>query len=360
MDSNPLEKIKPNVRQAPAYSLRARTAPIKLNQNENPYDYPEELKARVLERMAALQWSRYPELTPLSLHRKLARFAGWQPDGLLTGNGSNELLQAAFAAVLEPGKKVLLAVPTFSLYRLIAQVLGASVIEVPLAKDFSYDLDAIAAAIDAERPELIVLCSPNNPTGSILSPAEVEEVCRRASGLVIVDEAYVEFAGSSACLVLARQPNLIIARTFSKAFGMAGLRLGYLLARPEIIVEITKAKVPFSVNIFSQVAAETALDESDLMRERIEAIIAARDELYRGLSQIAGVRAYPSGANFILFETARPAGQLFEALLERGILVRELSGYPMLGRALRVSVGRPEENRAFLAALREIMAEPWL
>src|SRR5687768_10371336 len=235
---NFLENIKPRVRELQPYALRPEQARVKLNQNENPWDLPVEIKQEALRRMAERRWSRYPEFVPEKLHQQLAEHSGWTADGIVAGNGSNELIQALLMVTVGPGKRVLINEPTFSLYRQIATVLGADVISVPLTSELDYDVRALRAAVESSNPDVIIICSPNNPTGCLMSEPDLVSLLKSARGLVIVDEAYFEFSEQTALPLLKQYSNLVILRTFSKAMALAGLRIGYLLAAPELVREI--------------------------------------------------------------------------------------------------------------------------
>jgi histidinol-phosphate aminotransferase len=353
--SDPLSAVKPAVRALSAYTLAARQAPVKLNQNENPYDLPEALKRRVLDAALSRPWSRYPDFEPRQLTERLAAFAGWRADGVLAGNGSNELIQALLLVCVGPGVRVAIPQPTFTLYALMTRILGGEVVPVGLSPDLAYDAAALRAA-QREAP-LTIVCSPNNPTGGALPVAEMGRLCRESTGLVVVDEAYHEFCGESAVPLLAEHRNLVVLRTFSKAMALAGLRVGYLLAAPELVREVVKARLPYSVNFFSQAAALAALDEWPRLRETAASLVKARDALFAALAGLPDVRPYPSRANFILLELARAQpGRVFERLHAAGVLVRDVSSYPRLGRCLRLSVGSPEENVRLLEALRDALA----
>ncbi|HET8646705.1 MAG TPA: histidinol-phosphate transaminase, partial [Vicinamibacteria bacterium] len=353
-----LSSVKRAVRSLSAYTLAAREAPVKLNQNESPYDLPEPVKRRVMEEALARPWSRYPAFDPQELTAALARFAGWSAEGVLAGNGSNELIQALFMVTVGPGTRVVIPEPTFSLYALLARILGGDVVPAPLGPELEYQAAVVAEMARELAPVLTVICSPNNPTGSALDPEAVAAVCAAAPGLVVVDEAYHEFSGRTVVPLLEGHPNLVVLRTFSKAMAMAGLRVGYLLADPALVREIGKAKLPYNLNVLSQAAALAALAEPAALRERVQRVVAARQELFRRLAHVAGVRPFPSQANFILFEleSADPRA-VFESLWQRGVLVRDVSAYPRLARCLRVTVGSDEENETFLTALRHALSE---
>ncbi|MFY9607673.1 MAG: histidinol-phosphate transaminase [Blastocatellia bacterium] len=351
--TDPLEKIKPAVRAISAYTLAPYRASIKLNQNENPFDMPDEIKQEVGRRLANRAWSRYPDFDPASLIQRLAAFAGWKPEGTLAGNGSNELIQATLMVTVGPGTRVVICEPTFTLYRQVVTVLGGEILRVPLTAAFQFDIEAIHALRD--RADVIILCSPNNPTGCRATDEDVIRVARGFDGLVVVDEAYHEFSSHSAVPLLAELPNLIVLRTFSKAMAMAGLRVGYLLASPDLRREIHKATLPYNLNFFSAAAAEVACERYELLKPRIDLIISERERLLNALRGISGIDPVPSSANFMIAKTAVPPQTLFKDLLARDILVRDVSRYPMLSDYFRVSVGSSEENDRFVGALKELL-----
>jgi histidinol-phosphate aminotransferase len=358
MTMEPLRHIKPSVRSIAAYTLAAREAAVKLNQNENPYDLPEALKRRVLDEALARPWSRYPEFDPRDLVERLAQFSSWRADGVLAGNGSNELIEALLLVTVGPGTRVVIPEPTFALYALLTKVLGGEAIRVALGPELEYQADELRRVRRELAAPITIVCSPNNPTGGILPGEEVSRLCAEGDGLVVVDEAYHEFSGQSVVGLLARHPNLVVLRTFSKAMGLAGLRVGYLLASPEIVREVNKARLPYNLNFFSQAAARAALAEWETLRANVEKIVAAREDLLYRLYRVPGVRPYPSKANFILLELAETDPRtVFESLYRRGVLVRDVTAYPRLQRCLRVSVGSEPENEAFLSALRHALEE---
>jgi len=349
--SDPLRFVKPAVREIDAYTLKPRPSRVKLDQNENPYELPETVKRRVLQQALARPWARYPDFNPEPFCARLATHAGWRTGGVLAGNGSNELIEALLVVTVSEGTPVVIPEPTFTLYALLTGILGGRAVRVPLDGSLRYDPDALLAAQRENGAALTIVCSPNNPTGSSLSRDGIERLCA-GNGLVVVDEAYGEFAPWSAVELLDRYPNLIVLRTFSKAIALAGLRVGYLLAAPELVREVNKARLPYNLNFFSQLAAEAALEDWGSVSGAISRILREREALGAALARVPGVRCYPSDANFLLIELldARPR-PVFEALAAQGILVRDVSRYPRLGRCLRISVGSPEESLALLEAL---------
>lgn len=352
-----LALVKPGVRAQAAYTLRGHSAPRKLNQNECPDDLPAEIKRAVLEAAEAAAWNRYPEFVPARLLERLAAHYGWRGDGILVGNGSNELIQAALAVLLAPGDTVVAPAPTFSLYRLLAGVLGARYLPVPLGPDFAYEPDRLIETAVRERARVVVLNTPNNPTGSTLPPGAVERILAETGGMVVCDEAYQEFGGPTAIPLLRRTARLIVLRTFSKAMGMAGLRFGVALAHPEVAREVAKGKLPYNVNLVTLAAASVALDHAPLLAARTRAVVETRDRFLPRLRGLPGLTVYPTGANFVLLRTqALPAGELFRRLLdEYGILVRDVSAAPELAECLRISIGTPDDMDAVLAALEKIL-----
>jgi histidinol-phosphate aminotransferase len=354
--NSPLYGVKPQVLKVPAYTLRAYEAEVKLNQNENPFDYPEDLKEETFRRYRSRQWSRYPDFVPDSLRQRLADFAGWQKDGVLVGNGSNELLQATLMVLVKPRTRVAIPSPTFTVYGLLASVLGAGIVNVRLNPDFSYNVDELISKSRESGAAVLIVNTPNNPTGSVLKEEGLKRILQQFSGHVLLDEAYYEFWGHSGLDLLQDYPRLIITRTFSKAMGMAGLRVGYLMAHPELAQQISKAKLPYNINQFSLTAAEVALENADRFRPAIDAVLIERERLGAGLAGIPGIKVYPSEANFFLIEVPVSPRALFDDLYEQGILIRDVSSYPMLSRCLRISVGTREENDRLISALRTSLA----
>ena len=350
-----LDIIKPAVRGLRAYSLSPHRARVKLNQNENPWDTPLAIRDEILERFEAAKWSRYPDFIPATLHERLAEFAGLRPDHIIAGNGSNELIQAVMMVTIGPGKRVLICEPTFALYKQVATVLGGTVESMSLTSSLQYNSSLLLDVVEERQPDVTIICSPNNPSGCVIDDQDLIKLLNIARGLVIIDEAYHEFAEHSVVPLLEEHENLIVLRTFSKAMALAGLRVGYLLAEPDVVREIRKAVLPYNLNALSQIGAEVAIEryESDL-RPLVQRILAERERLFAGLSEIKGLTPVPSRGNFMLVKSDKDPTQIFAELLQRDILVRDVSGYPMLRDYFRVSVGRPDENDRLLKELRSI------
>lgn len=350
--------LRSTVRALKPYTPFQNVPPVRMDLNEAPADVDPVLKTEALAALAGADWSRYPGAEARAFAADLAQADGWIPEGVLLGNGSNELLQVLLMAALEPGARAVFAAPSFSLYSTQARAHGAALTEVPLrdgpGTPFRFDVDALVAA--AQGAALLLLATPNNPTGTLLAPAEVARLCDQTSCLVVVDEAYREFAGQDLSPLLDGRERLVLLRTFSKAQAAAGLRVGYLLSAPWLVLELKKIQMPFNLGLPAAVLGRRLLAHRDQAAERVARVRAERERLWRALSEIPGVAPHPSGGNFVLFETPHPAPALRDALVERGVLVRDCSGYAGCARALRVTAGKPENGDLFLSALRDSLS----
>lgn len=335
--------------QAPYYA-----SVLKLDANENPYPFPEDVMKEIYLETLSAGFSRYPDPMAVKLRERLAAYTGVSPENIMVGNGSDELI-LDLMLTFGTGAKFVVASPSFVMYGIQGQIASAARIDVPRLSDFSLDVPALRKAAGEPGVKLVIICTPNNPTGTATPRQEIEAILANTNALVVVDEAYGEFGGETCIPLLGQYPNLIILKTFSKAYGLAGLRVGYLLAGTSIINELLRVKQPFNLNSFSQVAARVVMENLAPFRERIGTILKERDLLFAELSAIPGVETFPTEANFILFRTALPAAEVYQGLLERGVLVRSVDS-PVLPRCLRVSVGTPEEDACFLTSMREILA----
>jgi histidinol-phosphate aminotransferase len=354
--SDGLALIKPAVLAQPGYTLVSPTARRKLNQNESPFDFPAELKREVFAQVSEQSWQRYPEFVPRDLQVAVARHYGWVPDGVLLGNGSNELIQATLSVTLGAGDRVVAPSPTFSLYRLLTGVLGGRYVPVPLTEGFEYDVERLIETVRQEQARLVVLNSPNNPTGSVLPDDAVEQILEQTEALVVCDEAYQDFGGPTALGLLAHSSRLVVLRTFSKAFGLAGLRFGLALAHPVVAREIAKGKLPYNVNLITLAAARVALRNAPALAARIQEVVATRERFLARLRQVRGLTVYPTAANFVLIRCRDlPAAEVFQRLYQEfGILVRDVSASPELAGCLRISIGTGEDMDAVVQALEQI------
>lgn len=329
---------------------------VKLNQNENPLGPSP--RAVAAAQAALAQVHTYPEGTARRLRERLARVWNLPPEWFLIGNGSDEVFRLLAEVYLEPGDRVVVPAPSFAAYRFVAELMGAEVVEVPLA-GWSMDLPAMAAASAETGARLLFLCRPNNPTGAVFVEADLRAAMAQVppSTLVVVDEAYREFDETpfDSRALLLDHPNIVVTRTFSKIYGMAGFRLGYGIMRPEVLAPMWTARDPFSVNGPAVAAGLAALEDVEHV-ERTRALTReGKAYLYAAFARL-GLDYVPSEANFILFDGGRPAAELFDQLLRRGVLVRPCASFG-LPRHLRVTVGTPEENRRFVEALEEVLGE---
>ncbi len=341
--------IKPEILGLAPYVVAQDGVPVKLNQNESPWDLPPEIKQEVWGKLSDAFWNRYPSGVASQLKNAISEYTGISPAGIVVGNGSNELIQAAISAAGRAGEGLVTVDPGFSVYPRAAVIQGLQVFSVALRKDYSFDVDALAEA--GKHAKLMFLALPNNPTGTTLSLREVERLSKNFSGLLVVDEAYFEYSGETACSLIQTRSNVVVLRTFSKALGLAGLRLGYLLARPELSREIEKAKLPFSVGLIQQLAGEAVLKQKTRILANAQKVIAERDRMYHALLDLPGLSPVPSRANFLLFKCHGGGSvDIFQELQTRGVLVRVFDS-PALRDMLRVTIGTSQENSRFLDVL---------
>jgi histidinol-phosphate aminotransferase len=350
--------IRPEVRSLCAYHVPPASGLIKLDAMENPYRWPEEMVAAWLERLKGAELNRYPDPAAAELRTALRR-ANAVPDGaeLLLGNGSDEIIQILLMAVAGPDVTVLAPEPTFVMYRQIAVALGLNFVGVPLRPDdFSLDLEAMRAAFRLHRPAITFLAYPNNPTGNLFDAGDILRLLDEAPGLVVLDEAYAPFAEASFMEALPDHDNLLVMRTLSK-LGLAGLRLGFLAGAPRWLEQFEKLRLPYNINILTQLSALFALEHGEVFAEQTARICGHREELFQALQTLSGLEVYPSRANFLLFRVhGKPASQVFSALREAGVLVKFFSAETgALAGCLRVTVGTEGENAAFLRALRNAL-----
>ena len=338
------------------YRAPQMEAPVKLNTNESPYPPPDVLIRDLLDRVANLSLHRYPDREFLAVREALAIHLGTLTDRVWVANGSNEIILQLLLAFGGAERKVMTFEPTYVMHSQITRVSGTRILRARRNPDFTLLPDATLEAIELQQPDIVFLCSPNNPTGNSNSPEEVEMICESAPGLVILDEAYVEFDEYSHARLIEDYENLVITRTFSKAWRMAGARIGYLIAPPWIIDEVQKVRLPYHLSSLTQAAALAALAHAEEARATVETVIHERERLYRELSTTRGIVAFASKANFILFRClSRPATEVWRSLLDLGVLVRDFSDVPGCEECLRVTVGTLEQDEKFLEALHQVM-----
>jgi histidinol-phosphate aminotransferase len=329
---------------------------VRLNTNESPYPPPDGWREAYLEELAGIPFHRYPDRQARRLREAIAELHGASPDHVVAGKGSNEVLQALCLAYGGPGRSVAVFEPTYALHSHIAHITGTAVAVGERRPDFTLDLDEARRVLEEARPAITFLTTPNNPTGLVEPRETVEAVLDAAPGLVVVDEAYAQFAPWSALSLLAPDRPLAVTRTYSKTWSMAALRLGYVVAPAEVIEACERVLLPYHLDAATQVAGRLALRWQGEMEARVAAIVAERERLSAELRRLP-VDVVPSGANFVLFRTrSADALAVWKGLVERSVLVRDCSSWPRLAGCLRVTVGTPDENNAFLTALTEVLA----
>ena len=348
-DPKPPAGLRADVLNAPAYHFSAKSAPIKLDQNESPYDLPEALKAAVFKRLSETAFNRYPDLDALSVKRRLAAYHDWPDGGVVVTGGSNILIQA-FVMAAGLGQQVLSVAPTFSVYPMQANLQGAKRIDVPLKANFRLPVAELLEKLKTGRG-VFFLANPAAPTGNTFDEADIRQLCEAARDkwLVVLDEAYYQFSSTDLSPLARDYSHVAVIRTFSKAFGLGGVRLGYGLMQPSLAVQIQKVVMPFSVSALQIATAEVVLEAADFVSGRVQEAVAERGKLFSHLSNLPGVTPFESQANFILFRVVDAEG-FYERLLAQGVLVRRQDHLPGLGGCLRVSVGKPQENDRFLEA----------
>lgn len=332
---------------------------IQLNVNENPFPPSPGLVADLAAAVATAAGSlnRYPDRDAIALRSDLAayltRVTGVTLDvgQVWAANGSNEVLQQVCQAFGGPGRLALGFEPSYSMHPLLAAGTNTGWVSSPRAADFTLSVDDAVAAVRAHRPAITFLTTPNNPTGTVMGLDVIAAVCAASDGMVVVDEAYAEFGGTvSATTLLADHPRLIVSRTMSKAFSGAGLRLGYLAASAEVVDALQLVRLPYHLSAITQAAARAALAHTDELLGTVEAVKAQRDRMVTGLTEL-GLTVVPTEANFLLFGPFQDPAAVWQALLDRGVLVRDVSAGPGLAGWLRVNAGTPGETGAFLAAV---------
>ena len=349
----PEDLIRPEILALKAYPVPSSEGMVKLDAMENPYTLPDEVRRELAAVLARLDVNRYPTPSPRKLRDAIARRMN-VPAGMevLLGNGSDELIQILITALARPGAAMMFPSPTFVMYSMGATFSGMRAVPVPLREDFSLDADAFIARMQAEKPALVFIAYPNNPTGVLYPEEDLIRIMKAASGLVVIDEAYHVFAGKSFLPRLAEFDNLVVIRTVSK-LGLAGIRLGYLVGRPEWVAQLDKVRPPYNVSVLTQTAALFMLERLDVLEEQAARIRAERAKLREALKGLKGVSVFPSEANFFLIRVP-DAERTYQALKQQNVLVRNLN--PGIRDCLRVTVGTPDENRILVTALREALS----
>jgi len=330
---------------------------VRLNTNESPYPPPQAWRDELAEAIGTVTWQQYPDRRAVGLRQAIAARHGVQWEQVFAANGSNEVLQTLLLTYGGPGRRVVTFEPTYQLHGHIARLSGATVVEGERGSDFALDAGVAVDLVSAVRPAVTFLCSPNNPTGRIESPALVTDVLTSTPGLLVVDEAYAQFADWSALALLDEDAALCVVRTFSKTWSMAAARLGYLVGPTWLVRRLEQVVLPYHLDAVTQLAGTLALRHVAEMNQRVERIVAERDRLTAELAEL-DVDVFPSSANFVLFRPRRAGGRdVWQALVERSVLVRDCSGWSRLKDCLRVTIGTRAEDDRFLAALTGALEE---
>ena len=357
MSAGPGKVIRDEIRALSAYHVQSAQGLVKLDAMENPYRLPEALRREIGEAVANAEINRYPDPAAPALVQRLRKVMGIGSEyDVLLGNGSDEIIHIIVQSVARPGAVVLAPRPSFVMFSVYAQLAGLRYVGVLLNPDFTIDTPSFLRALAEHRPAVVFIAYPNNPTGNLFSEEAIGRIVAAAPGLVVIDEAYNAFARKTFMTRLAEFPNVVVMRTLSK-LGLAGIRLGYAVGRPEWIREFDKVRPPYNVSMLTHVVAERILAHHEVLDAQARSINAERERLDGELRKLPGVTVFPSDANFILVRVP-DAARVFEGMRRRGVLVKNLhTGVPLLDHCVRLTIGTPEENRRCLAAFAQALAE---
>ena len=348
-------RVRDDLRELEGYHSPQVDVRVRLNTNESPYAPPDAFRDALASELSRVEWHRYPDRAAMELREAIAGATGVDASQVFVANGSNEVLQSVCLAYGGAGRVAVDFQPTYLMHSQIAAICGTSVHHGARSVDLALDLDEVRATLQAHSPAITFLCSPNNPTGMIEPPEVVREVAELSPGVVIVDEAYGQFAEWSALELVDEDRPLVVTRTYSKTWSMAAARLGYLVGPSWLVAELEKVILPYHLDTLKQIAGRVALRFDAEMRDRVQHLVAERERLVDGLARLP-VHQWPSGANFILFRPeSKPGREVWQGLLDRSVLVRDCSSWPRLEGCLRVTVGTRAEDDAFLAALQEVL-----
>lgn len=347
--------VRPDLETIAPYVSPQLPARWRMNTNESPYAPPTQLVTEVADEIKEAALNRYPSRDAIDLFDAIAEHVEWPREGLWVANGSNEVFMHLFLAFGGPARSALIFEPTYSLHALIPRIAGTEVLRLGRDDDWRIDVDAAVRTIERDRPAVVIVCSPNNPTGGCEPVEAIRALLTHAPGIVVVDEAYAEFASPDHSVIplLHDEPRLVVTKTFSKAWRLAGVRIGYMLADPALVAEMARVRLPYHLSAVTQIIGRAALRHSNETLQLVSAIVKERDRIALELDAI-GVMAWPSDANFVLFKIDE-SRRVWQGLLDRGVLVRNYEGAPRLDGCLRVTAGLPEETDAFLSAMKEVL-----
>lgn len=345
-----------NLKELKPYDPHEVPYKIKLNANENPYGLPEEIIEEILRKAKNLEYSRYPNANSVKLSETVSSFWGLNRDNIVIGNGSDELIDYLIKAFSEKGRRIITTAPAFAMYKIYSIINGSNFVQIPLSQsNFSLNEEKVLEKAKKEDSSIIFIAYPNAPTGNYFAEEKIIKIIEESGCLVVVDEAYYEFGKKTFVPLISRYDNLVILRTFSKAYSIASLRVGYLLSNFEIINEIRKVKSPFNVNSFSQLAAQVVFENKEILKNDIKKIIEGREKLTNRINEIPPFKAHSSQTNFVLVEVGSKENSdlVYSNLLKQGILVQKVSD-PIFSTSryfLRITVGNEEENDILVKGL---------
>ena len=344
---------RPGLRDVAPYVSPQLAVAARLNTNECPHPLSEGFAQDLAEAVADLPLNRYPDGQMTRLREELAAHVGHTAAGTWVANGSNEILTQLLQAYGGPGRRAVVFEPTYLLHSRLAWLTQTELVALRLGQGFALTAGAMSEAIDL-HPDVVFVCSPNNPTGNAQSFASIASLAAGTDALVVVDEAYIEFGGMTCLSLVSGHPNVVVVRTLSKAFALAGARVGYALADPEVVEDLQRVRLPYHVSALTQAAGIVAIHHAREAMAMHGAIRIERDRIFADLSAMENITVYPSDANFVLFVPLRPAAEVWQGLLDLGVLVRDLSA--VVPNALRVTAGATHEVDLFLSALEEVLA----
>ena len=330
---------------------------VRLNTNESPFPPPAAFVDAWLTELRATALNRYPDRAATELRASIARNVNQPVERIFAANGSNEVLQTLLLTYGGPGRRALVFEPTYALHAHIARITGTEIVSGHRNDAFTIDLPYALNVIAAEQPDIVFVCSPNNPSGTVEPASVVEAIANAAPGLVIVDEAYGEFALQSASELVNDARALVVTRTYSKVWSLAALRLGFAIGPEWLVAELDKVVLPYHLDAATQIAGRVALDFVDEMEGRVHHLVEERERVFAALNDEPEVEVFPSGANFLLFRCHRGGRRVWDGLVARGVLIRDFSSWPGVEDCLRVTIGTPEENDTFLSSLTEVLRE---
>jgi histidinol-phosphate aminotransferase len=348
--------IRQEIRRQEGYHAGAVSCRVKLDANENPFTLSSSLRDALFEAMKPVHLNRYPEPGSPLIRERFAQYYGVKQDMVLIGNGSDELIQILCNALMVESMDVMVPVPTFVMYRIIAMNAGRMVMEVPLeATTFDLDLDAMLDQIIRKPPALVFISYPNSPTGNCFNEKKIETIIAKSTGIVVIDEAYGNFSDKTLLPLLEKYDNLVVLKTLSKV-GLAAMRVGFLIGQASFVRELDKVRLPYNINSLSQVAAGFYLDHLAFFLDQVAEVVKRRHELYEALREMERIHPYPTDANFIFFSCDFDSDRIYRSLIKRGVLIKNLNSPGVLKNCMRVTVGNQDENAEFLKALKSVIA----